>query len=127
MNEKYAEILNLPHHTSKLHPRMSLSERAAQFAPFAAVSGYGASIDEASRITHPKYELDESEKASINERLKTLHGEITLTYFIKDKYKDGGVYVTGTHTVKKTDPSAQTVLFTDGLVIAFDDIYCFSD
>lgn len=127
MNPKYEGIFDLPHHTSKTHPRMDMNSRAAQFAPFAALSGYGAATDEAARLTCPKIELDDAERAIINERLLTLSGEVKLTYFIKDTKKDGGRYVTEIHTVKKTDPSAQLVLFTDGLKVAFDDIYSFDE
>lgn len=127
MNSKYLSIKDLPHHTSSKHPRMDMNERAAQFSPFAAVSGYGAAIDEAARLTCPRFELDEDEKAAINERLTHLEGTVTLTYYVKDPLKDGGKYVTESHTVKKTDPSGQYILFTDGLKVKFEDIYRFED
>jgi len=127
MNEKYSEIIGLPRHISPKHPPMDAATRAAQFAPFAALSGYGAAIDETARLTCPRLELDESEKAEINARLLTLSGTVKITYFVQDERKDGGSYVTETREVKKVNPSGQYVLFTDGLRIAFSDIYGFDD
>lgn len=127
MNEKYSEIINLPRHVSFKHPPMDSRSRAAQFSPFAALTGYGDAIDEAARLTCPRLELDESEKAEINRTLLTLSGKVKVTYFIPDKLKDGGSYVTEVREVKKVNPSGQYVLFTDGLKIPFDDIYGFED
>ena len=123
---KYDSIL---HHTrvySAKHPPMSNQERAAQFAPFAALTGYGAALQETARLTEQKAELTESEKADLDRRLQLLSDhlaaqpEITVTYFRPDERKDGGAYVTVTDIVKKIDPYERILVLQSGLCIAID-------
>ena len=93
---KYDDIINLPHHQSKVRPHMSVSDRAAQFAPFAALTGYGDAIRETERLTDRKIELSESQIAELDLRLGELLARIdekpkvTITYFIADERKAGG-------------------------------------
>jgi len=99
VNERYERIINLPHHKSEMRARMSASERAAQFAPFAALTGYGEQVAESARITERKIELDDYEIEKINAKICELlmRGEpvkVSVTYFIADKKKSGGAYVT---------------------------------
>lgn len=129
-NQKnYDDIINLPHHVSPTHPQMSLSDRAAQFAPFAALTAHGEAIKETARLTDARIELDEDEKTVLNERLRMVQEtlqeqpEITLTYFQPDGRKAGGRYVTATGKVKKFDTYGRVVVMYDGLRIPFREIY----
>ena len=102
-------------------------ERAAQFAPFAALTGYDSAIAETARLTGQKVELDESEKANLSEILRFLADnpccrQISVTHFVADTRKEGGKYVTTTARVKKVDPYTQKLILTDGHSIALDDI-----
>lgn len=126
MDEKktaYDDIMNLPHHTSTVHPRMDISDRAAQFAPFAALTGHEAAIKETARLTDEKVELDEDEKAILDEKLRLVQEtlaeqpEITITYFQPDHKKAGGKYVSVTGHVKRLDLYGQSVHMQDGLKI----------
>ena len=100
--EKYGDILNLPHHQSKVHPQMSIYDRAAQFSPFAALTGHEAAIKETARLTEEQVELDEDKQEELNEKLQTLiayateHPTVSVTYFKPDDKKTGGEYVTAT-------------------------------
>ena len=129
MTNPYEDIINLPHHQSNKHPHMPAENRAAQFAPFAALTGYGDAVNETARQTDAKIELDEYEKATLNEKLNMLRDsqeeqpETTITYFVPDKMKSGGAYVTITGTVKKIDECGHTVLMRDGTKILIDDIF----
>ena len=111
---RYDDIIHLPHPTSAKYPRMSMMDRAAQFSPFAALTGYEAAIRETARVTEPKIELDEYEKEVLNERLQMLqetmtqHPTISLTYFLPDERKDGGSYVSLTGAVKHIDNDKHT-------------------
>ena len=106
---KYNDIINLLHHISKRHPQMSREARAAQFAPFAALTGYGDAINETSRITNRRIEPDEEMLNLINEKLNILNlhikekPEVTLTYFIEDKKKPGGIYTNITGNIRQID------------------------
>ena len=126
---RYNDIITLPHHVSKTHPQMPIHDRAAQFSPFAALTGFGAAITETARLTQEKIELDEHAKAELDEKFRAIGDrlsekpEITVTYYLPDERKDGGAYVTVTARVKKLDSLSQTVTFTDGTVIGMDDIY----
>lgn len=130
---EYDRIINLPHPVSKKHPQMPMADRAAQFAPFAALTGYGAAIQETGRRTDRKIELDEYEKAVINERLTDLqtrisdHPVVRITYFLPDERKAGGAYVDVTGEVRKLDDYAQAVIMMDGTSIPFDDITAICD
>lgn len=126
---KYDDIINLPHHTSATHPRMAMIDRAAQFSPFAALTGHGAALDETARLTDAFIELDECEKAVINEKLQMISDfiseapEISVIYFEPDSKKSGGAYVTVTGTVKKIDSYGHQIIMTDGKHISVEQIY----
>ncbi|MFR0768325.1 MAG: hypothetical protein ACLSHO_00720 [Dysosmobacter sp.] len=107
MSGPYDNIINLPHPTSKRHPRMSLHDRAAQFSPFAALSGHAAALAETTRLTDRKIELDEDTRAELDRRQAVLleqiseQPEITVTWFQPDGKKEGGRYITATGRLKK--------------------------
>lgn len=127
-SSKYDDIINLPHHISKTHPHMSMINRAAQFAPFAALPGHEDAIQEEARIVDKKIELDENDKQDINEKLlmieENINGKpfVSITYFKPDKRKDGGEYLTFSGYVKKIDKDNNKIKMTDGTEIEFDDI-----
>lgn len=128
MNGNYDDIIHLPHHVAKTRPRMSMSDRAAQFSPFAALVGYDAAIAETGRLTGSRVILDEYEIQRLNERLcairKRLEEQpmVKITYFRPDDRKDGGEYVTAAGTVKKIDSIEQVIAMTDGTKIIIGDI-----
>lgn len=128
MNGKYDDIINLPHHVSKTHKRMPIADRAAQFSAFAALKGYDDAIDETARITENKIELDESEKAVLNERLNIIADNISarptvsVMYFKPDEKKNGGTYLTVTGSVKKIDEYERQLVMMDGTKIPFNSI-----
>ncbi len=125
---QYDDIINLPHHQSATRPHMSNYDRAAQFAPFAALTGYDDAVKETARLTDKKVELDEYSKDALNERLNMIQDaideqpEVSITYFLLDKKKSGGAYVTATDRVKKIDEYENVVLLQDGTKIPIDDI-----
>ena len=125
---KYKDIINLPHHVSKNHPRMSLNNRSAQFAPFSALTGYSEKIKETARITDKKIELDEGLKTVINKRLQIIKEniksvpQVTITYFIKDQRKSGGSYKTIITNIKKIDEVNKIFILTNNEKIQIDDI-----
>ena len=125
---QYDDIINLPHHQSATRPHMSNYDRAAQFAPFAALTGYDDAVKETARLTDKKVELDEYSKDALNERLNMIQDaideqpEVSITYFLLDKKKSGGAYVTVTGRVKKIDEYENIVLLQDGTKIPIDDI-----
>ena len=125
---KYRDIINLPHHVSKNHPRMSLNNRSAQFAPFSALTGYSEKIKETARITDKKIELDEGLKTVINNRLQIIKEniksvpQVTITYFIKDQRKSGGSYKTIITNIKKIDEVNKIFILTNNEKIQIDDI-----
>ena len=120
----YSDIIDLPHHVSQVHPRMSLLNRAAQFAPFAALTGYGAAIDEAARLTQRRIELSEGEKEALNGKLAALAqhlpAEATVTYFVPDPRKEGGRYVAETFVVRQIIPSEGAMHLAGGRTIDLD-------
>lgn len=129
MNEdNYEDIINLPHPTSKNHPRMSREARAAQFAPFAALTGYSDAIKEKARLTDERIEIDEELKIFLNNRLKIILDNIksnplvTFKYFIYDKKKTGGKYVTVTGNVKKINMFEKYLTILDDTKIPIDEI-----
>lgn len=128
MNTPYDDILHLPHHVSEKHPRMSRLDRAAQFSPFAALTGYEAAVKETARLTDQRIELDESEKGAIDQRLTLVQErlpdpiKVTITYFVPDKKKVGGAYVNVSGTVKKIDDYERMVILRDGTSIPIEDI-----
>lgn len=125
---KYDDIIHLPHHQSQSRAHMPLYDRAAQFAPFAALNGYGAAIRETARLTESRIELTESEKAALDLRLQLLsehlqdHPEITITYFLPDLCKEGGSYESVTGIVKKIDTYERSITLSDSTWIPMEDI-----
>ena len=124
---QYDEILNMPHPESKTRNRMSMSERAAQFAPFAALVGFESAVSETARITEEKIELDEYEIERIdrflfkaNEYPNTQNA--VITYFKPDGYKSGGSYVTVNGTVRRVDENCGIVYMSDGSTISISNI-----
>jgi len=128
MTKTYDDIIHLPHHVSATHPHMAAIDRAAQFSPFAALTGYDAAIKETARLTDKRVELDESMKDTLSNNLQMIadrlkeHPEIAITYFQPDAKKNGGAYVTVINTVKKIDVYERIVVMTDGKVIPVDEI-----
>lgn len=121
----YDDIIHLPHPTSPRHPRMRMIDRAAQFSPFQALSGFGSAIRETARVTGERIELTEDEKAVLDEKLRYLcetGGEAIFKYFLPDGKKDGGTYVDAVGTNKKIDPLEGRVILTDGTAIPIEDI-----
>ena len=127
MND-YDDIINLPHHQSKNHPRMSLHDRAAQFAPFAALTGYDDAVKEARRLTDSKPELEENQLEELDQKLADLmtrieeHPEVTITYFEPDDKKEGGAYVTCVGKLKKIDIYEKQLVLTGNRFIRICDI-----
>lgn len=127
-NRKYAEIMDLPHHVSKTRPQMPMHDRAAQFSPFAALTGYAAVIRETARLTDRKIELDETMLTALNERYQLLlsvldaEPEVEITYFRPDERKSGGSYRTVVGVVKKADEFTRQLTLTDGTAIPMEDV-----
>ena len=117
---RYDDMIDLPHHVSKKHPQMPLMDRAAQFAPFAALTGHESAIKETARLTEEEIELDENGKELLDLRLQELQEhlpeqpEVTVTYFCPDEKKAGGAYETVTGRVKKVDAYVGELVFADG-------------
>ena len=128
MNE-YDDIINLPHHQSKKHNHMSNYQRAAQFAPFAALTGYDAAIDETARLTDKKLELSEEQQEYLNQQIQLLIERISekptveIIYFVPDERKSGGEYVTVTGDVRRVDDYNREIVFTNGLTVKIDDVW----
>ena len=128
MNNRYNEIINLPHHVSKTRPQMPMSDRAAQFAPFAALTGYDAAIKETGRLTDEKIEMDEEALNILNMKFQILvdslddEPEVTFTYFKPDERKAGGAYLGVTGTVKKVDDFERLIVMQNGTKMPMDDI-----
>lgn len=124
----YDDIINLPHHVSAVHPRMSAIDRAAQFSPFAALTGHGAAISETARLTDAKPDLDETKKEELDAKLQVIREclamqpEVAITYFVPDARKDGGSYLRAAGTVKKLDDIEHKVIMADGMSIPMDAI-----
>lgn len=116
---RYDDMLELPHHQSAVHPRMSMENRAAQFSPFAALTGYGAVVQEAGRLTEERPDLDETEKRFLNEKLRLIERHLkerpvlTFTYFLPDQKKSGGAWVRETGIVRKLDRYRQRIILFD--------------
>ena len=125
----YEDIVNLPPHISKRHPQPSMMDRAARFAPFAAITGYEEMVLEEARVTEERVDLDEGALSLLNEKLNMIQEfldeepEVTITYFEPDKKKSGGAYVNITGIVKRIDEYEHFVIMTDGKKIRIEDIY----
>ncbi len=128
--KKYDDIINLPHHISKKHPQMSMEERAAQFAPFAALVGYEDAVEETARITTKRIELNEEEKNILDMKLQMLneqilvqiHPSVIIMYFIPDLKKDGGKYIKISGTVKRIDEYKQLIILDDKTEVPISEI-----
>ena len=126
--DNYEDIINLPHHVSLKHPQMSMEARAAQFAPFAALTGYDDAIKETARLTDKRIEIDDGLKVVLNNKLQIIQEniknnlEVTFTYFIKDKKKTGGKYITKIGIVKKIDINQQYILLMDKTKIPINEV-----
>lgn len=124
----YDDIIDLPHHVSETHPPMSRADRAAQFSPFAALTGYDAAVRETARVTERRIELDEGVKAELNARLNCIlehlpeHPQVSITYFVPDEKKSGGAYCTVTGAVRKLDSFAKTLTLVDGTVVPMEEM-----
>ena len=129
MNNRYNEIINLPHHVSTTRPQMPMSDRAAQFAPFAALTGYDSAIKETGRLTGERIELDEEALTALDRKYQLLMDtlddapEVTIIYFQPDERKAGGQYVSATGTVKKVDTFGRRILLQDGTRIPLDSVF----
>ncbi len=128
MMRAYDGIINLPHHVSTTRPHMTAIDRAAQFSPFAALTGYDVAIKETSRLNDKRVELDQYMKDVLSDRLQIIadrikeHPEIVITYFQRDAKKIGGAYVTVIGSAKKIDVYERVVVMIDGTAIPIDEI-----
>ena len=127
MNQ-YEDIINLPHHVSPTRPQMPMSDRAAQFAPFAALTGYDAAIKETGRLTDEKIELDEEALTALDMKYQFLMDALddapegTITYFQPDEREAGGKYVSAVGVVRKVDDFERRITMQDGAKIPMDDV-----
>ena len=139
--EKYADIINLPHHQSATRPHMPVEDRAAQFSPFAALTGYDAAVKETARLTDMRIELDEYRKEALNQQLNRIKAGLSrqsrgqlndsytevipraaITYFVPDERKAGGAYVTIKGVVRKIKEYEQLLVMDDGTEIPIEEI-----
>ena len=127
-SHRYDDIIGLPHHVSAARPRMSARARAAQFAPFAALTGYDAAVAETARLTDAKRQLTDEENEILNQRLQKLSEKaherpiVSITYFLPDERKSGGCYRTKSGAVRWIDEGGMKVVFADGERINLTDI-----
>ena len=125
---KYDDIIDLPHHISKKHPQVSLEARAAQFAPFAALTGYDDAVKETARLTNERIDLDEEAKMMLDAKLQVIREQlsekplVTITYFVPDARKDGGKYITTADNVKKIDDYKHLIILDNSVEIPIDEI-----
>ncbi len=126
----YDDIINLPHHVSTTRPHMTVAERAAQFSPFAALTGHGDAIRETARLTEDQTDLDEDMLVRLDEKLAELartaaagvQPEAAVTYFEADERKKGGAYRTKTGRVKRVDPAGRKIIFTDRTELEIENV-----
>ena len=124
----YDDIVALPHPVSQRHPQMPIADRAAQFSPFAALTGHDAAIKETARLTDRQIELDENSKSFLDEKLRMVlerladHPQVTVTYFQPDGKKAGGAYVRSTGEIKKIDEYERLIVLLSGVKIPIDSI-----
>lgn len=125
---KYDDIIGLPHHVSLTHPRMSLRQRAAQFAPFAALTGYDDAVRETARLTGEMIILSDEEKAEIDRTLRHIALQkpdsvrVRIVYFIPDHLKQGGRYAAADDTVQRIDPDSRNILTSGGITVPIDSV-----
>lgn len=128
MKDNYEDIIHLPHPVSRKHPQMSMENRAVQFAPFAALTGFHASIEEAARFTESQVELDESRYLILNRKIHILIAhlsempQVTISYFVQDNNKEGGLYKVISGAVKNINDYKQEIIMSDGLCIQLKNI-----
>lgn len=126
---KYADIIDLPHHKSPSRPHMSLHDRAAQFSPFAALTGYEAAVEETARLTDTKLEMTEDKKQMLDEKLHLLLDAaehpplVRITYFLPDARKAGGAYETLTGRIRGLDPYGNHLVLTDKRTVPLADLW----
>lgn len=126
--KKYADIINMPHHVSPNRPRMSDIDRAAQFSPFAALTGYDSTVAEAGRLTDKKLNISEDMKTVLNEKMQMIIDYlddkpfVSVTYFVPDKKKAGGAYVTVSGVVKEISEYDRAIILTDKTSIPIEQI-----
>lgn len=127
-SKEYADIINLPHPESKKHKRMSMHDRAAQFSPFAALTGHDAAIKETARLTDSFMDLDETMKASLDDKLVLILEKlnekppVTITYFVKDERKAGGSYEVAEGWIRKVDFYERVIVMGDRSRILLDHV-----
>jgi hypothetical protein len=127
-SHKYDAILNLPHHVSTRHTPMSALDRAAQFSPFAALTGHAAAIEETARLTESRMELDDSQIELLEQRLQLIRARlaeqplVTFTYFQPDEKKSGGAYVSATGIVKKILDQERLIVLEDQTALPIDSL-----
>lgn len=127
-SDKYNDIINLPHHVSEKHARMTIEERSAQFAPFSALTGYDDVIKETARETNNRIEINEEQKIILNKKLllikEKIHNkpQIAVTYFIPDAKKDGGKYIEVTENVVKIDEYDRKIILGNGEKVPIEEI-----
>lgn len=128
-SDKYNDIINLPHHVSEKHVRMTIEERSAQFAPFSALTGYDDVIKETARETNSRIEINEEQKTILNKKIafnkkKKIHNKpkIAVTYFIPDVKKDGGKYIEVTENVVKIDEYDRKIILENGEEVQIEEI-----
>lgn len=126
-NDTYQDIIDMPRHVSTRRKQMSLHDRAAQFAPFAALTGHEAAVKETARLTEEKIELDENELAILNQNLRYIESQeeppvIEITYFLPDQRKAGGTYVDIQGKIKRIDHNQRCIRMEDGTEIFIETI-----
>lgn len=128
MTDNYDDIINMPHHVSEKHPQMSIMARAAQFAPFAALTGHSAAIEETARVTEPQQELADEDNEVLNQKMAYLHEiaikhpTIGITYFEPDKKKAGGRYKSVEGQLQNIDDFNLSIVLKNGLTISLESI-----
>ena len=129
MRRNYDDIINLPRHVSDKHPHMSIHDRAAQFAPFAALTGHSEAVSETARYVDEKIDLGEDAIKEIQDALNYIQEhisqspQVTITYFVADGRKRGGRYVTETVKIKYVDNLEQNIRFDNGVCVKFENIF----
>ena len=129
MSGPYDDIINLPHHVSRTRPQMPRADRAAQFAPFSALVGYGAALVETARLTDRRIELEEDDRAALDRKQQELlermgeRPEVAITWFVPDARKDGGQYITTVGRLKRIDEVRRVMVLVDRTEIPLNDIF----
>ena len=130
MDRRYQTLLSLPRPQSVRHPPMSCAERACQFAPFAALTGYEEAAQEAARLTDTPREVGEDEAVLLDRQLRRIQAQLSagifpqiqVTYFVPDRLKSGGAYVKLSGPVRRLEPAARILIFQDGRIVPIDRI-----